>query len=80
VEHAPIKLIVGLGNPGAGHRLDRHNVGYWFVDALAQRVGGATFRAEHKFRARSAESKSRPRSATAEADDLRIAAVCPCRR
>jgi PTH1 family peptidyl-tRNA hydrolase len=49
VEHAPIRLIVGLGNPGAGHRLDRHNVGYWFVDALAQRFGGATFRAEHKF-------------------------------
>ena len=49
MEHAPIKLIVGLGNPGASHRLDRHNVGYWFVDALVQRVGGATFRAEHKF-------------------------------
>ena len=48
MEHAPIKLIVGLGNPGTSHRLDRHNVGFWFVDALAQRAGG-NFRAEHKF-------------------------------
>ena len=48
MEHAPIKLIVGLGNPGTSHRLDRHNVGFWFVDALAQRVGG-NFRTEHKF-------------------------------
>ena len=48
MKHAPIKLIVGLGNPGTSHRLDRHNVGFWFVDALAQRVGG-NFRAEHKF-------------------------------
>jgi PTH1 family peptidyl-tRNA hydrolase len=48
MNHPPIKLIVGLGNPGARHRLDRHNVGYWFVDALAQRLG-ASFRSEHKF-------------------------------
>jgi PTH1 family peptidyl-tRNA hydrolase len=48
VEHPPIKLIVGLGNPGTSHKLDRHNVGFWFVDALAQRAGG-NFRAEHKF-------------------------------
>ena len=30
-----IKLIVGLGNPGAEHQNDRHNVGYWFLDRLA---------------------------------------------
>lgn len=48
MDHPPIKLIVGLGNPGTSHRLDRHNVGYWFVDALAQRACGS-FRAEHKF-------------------------------
>jgi peptidyl-tRNA hydrolase, PTH1 family len=46
--HAPIKLIVGLGNPGTSHKLDRQNVGFWFVDALAQRTNGH-FRAEHKF-------------------------------
>lgn len=35
-----IKLISGLGNPGAKHDKDRHNVGFWFVSRLAagQRV------------------------------------------
>lgn len=28
-------LIVGLGNPGAEHERDRHNVGYWLVEDLA---------------------------------------------
>lgn len=32
-----IKLIVGLGNPGNEHREDRHNAGYWYVDALARK-------------------------------------------
>ena len=32
-----VQLIVGLGNPGAGYAEDRHNAGYWFVEALARR-------------------------------------------
>jgi len=45
---ATIRLIAGLGNPGAEHLLDRHNAGFWFADALAQ-AHGAAFRAERRF-------------------------------
>ena len=33
----PIKLIVGLANPGAEYANTRHNAGAWFVEALANR-------------------------------------------
>lgn len=44
----PIKLLVGLANPGAEYTRTRHNAGAWVVEELA-RVHNVTFKSEPKF-------------------------------
>jgi len=46
----PLRLIVGIGNPGSEYRPTRHNAGAWFVERLAQAVG-ASLGMQAKFQA-----------------------------
>jgi len=47
----PIRLVVGLGNPGREYAATRHNAGFWWVDQLAAELDGR-WSADGKFAGR----------------------------
>src|ERR1700690_3038586 len=61
----PLRLIVGLGNPGREYEKTRHNAGFWFGERLARSLQ-LDFRSEARFHGLVARGQG------AGGEDLRI--------
>jgi PTH1 family peptidyl-tRNA hydrolase len=53
----PLRLVVGLGNPGAEYAETRHNAGFWFCERLARELG-VTLARESRFHGFAANARA----------------------
>jgi PTH1 family peptidyl-tRNA hydrolase len=53
----PLRLVVGLGNPGADYAETRHNAGFWFCERLARQLG-VTLTRESRFHGFAAHARA----------------------
>jgi PTH1 family peptidyl-tRNA hydrolase len=54
---ASLRLIVGLGNPGAEYTETRHNAGFWFCERLARELG-VNFASESRYHGWTANARA----------------------
>ena len=54
---SPLRLIIGLGNPGPEYAETRHNAGFWFCERLARDLG-ASFTKEARFHGQAANART----------------------